>query len=92
MFLFLPVSRSLGLPLATVADAGGNVPLWLVTPFVLLLLLIAVMPLTALDRLANHELATYPIHVVGSSADDEAAAVVLDPRSSARPRRMCAPS
>jgi nitronate monooxygenase len=34
----------------------------------------------ALDRLANHELATYPIHVVGSSADDEAAAVVFDPR------------
>jgi len=34
----------------------------------------------ALDRLANHEQATYPIHVVGKDADDEAAAVVFNPR------------
>src|SRR5688572_26864330 len=33
--------------LANVAAAGGNVPFWLVTPFALLLLLIAVMPLTS---------------------------------------------
>jgi len=32
--------------LATVAETGGNIPLWLVAPFALLLLLIAVMPLT----------------------------------------------
>lgn len=32
--------------LATAAAAGASVPLWLVTPFALLLLLIAVMPLT----------------------------------------------
>lgn len=34
------------LALATVTTAKDNVPLWLVTPFALLLLLIAVMPLT----------------------------------------------
>ncbi|MCX6954545.1 MAG: sodium:proton antiporter [Verrucomicrobia bacterium] len=32
--------------LATAAGVGGNIPLWLVAPFALLLLLIAVMPLT----------------------------------------------
>jgi Na+/H+ antiporter NhaD/arsenite permease-like protein len=31
---------------ATVAETGANIPLWLVAPFALLLLLIAVMPLT----------------------------------------------
>jgi Na+/H+ antiporter NhaD/arsenite permease-like protein len=32
--------------LATVAESGASIPLWLVAPFALLLLLIAVMPLT----------------------------------------------
>ena len=32
--------------LATAAESGANIPLWLVAPFALLLLLIAVMPLT----------------------------------------------
>lgn len=38
--MFLPVF------LSTVASSAANIPLWLVTPFALLLLLIAVMPLT----------------------------------------------
>jgi Na+/H+ antiporter NhaD/arsenite permease-like protein len=36
----------LSLPLATAAEVSGNIPLWLVAPFAVLLLLIAVMPLT----------------------------------------------